>query len=85
MALIAEELLDQCLLRYSKDNMSAVVVAFPPLFDRHWKEGEGVSGRRRKREEAEEGGGGRGRRVPVTSGEEEEGGERRPGAMTVEE
>ncbi|EWM27022.1 protein phosphatase 1a isoform 2 [Nannochloropsis gaditana] len=49
MALVAEELLDQCLLRYSKDNMSAVVVGFAKLWEEHGKEGEGVEGRRRRR------------------------------------
>jgi hypothetical protein len=43
----------QCLLRYSKDNISAVVVAFPALFERHLAEGEGVEGRRRKRDDQE--------------------------------
>lgn len=54
MALVAEELLDQCLLRYSKDNMSAVVVGFAKLWEEHGKEGEGVEGRRRRRQPAGE-------------------------------
>ena len=60
MALMAEELLDQCLMRYSKDNISAVVVGFEKM-SRHEKEGEGVEGRRRKRQQLQEGGGGGGR------------------------
>lgn len=56
MALLAEELLDQCLFRYSKDNISAVVVGFEGMA-RHAKEGEGVEGRRRRRQQQEEGGG----------------------------
>ena len=43
MALMAEELLDQCLMRYSKDNISAVVVGFEKM-SRHEKEGEGGEG-----------------------------------------
>lgn len=62
LALTAEELLDQCLLRYSKDNISAVVVAFPALFERHRKEGEGVAGRRQRRQQQHAGGGGGGPR-----------------------
>ncbi len=60
LALVAEELLDQCLLRYSKDNISAVVVAFPAFFERHFREGEGVAGRRQRRQQQHEGGGGGG-------------------------
>jgi serine/threonine protein phosphatase PrpC len=63
MALIAEELLDQCLLRYSKDNISAVLVAFPAFFERHLREGEGVGGRRRRRQQQHEGGGGGGPKI----------------------
>ncbi len=66
MALIAEELLDQCLMRYSKDNISAVVVGFEQMA-RHAKEGEGVEGRRRKRQQQQQGGGGGG---SVGSGDE---------------
>jgi serine/threonine protein phosphatase PrpC len=55
MNLICEEMVDQCLLRYSKDNISTVLVAFPPLFERYHKNGPGVEGRRKKREEQEEG------------------------------
>ena len=51
MALISEEILDQCLLKYSKDNISAVLVAFPPCFEKYGKKGEGVMGRRRRRQE----------------------------------
>lgn len=63
LALISEELLDQCLLRYSKDNISAVLVAFPALFERHLREGEGVAGRRQRRQQQHAGGGGGGPRV----------------------
>lgn len=68
LALIAEELLDQCLLRYSKDNISAVVVAFPALFDKHLREGEGVAGRRQRRQQQHEGGGGGGPRGVARAG-----------------
>lgn len=60
MKKVCEELLDQCLIRYSKDNISAVVVAFPPMWTRYYKAGAGVDGRKRRREDqaGRDGGGG---------------------------
>lgn len=49
------QVLDQCLERNSKDNISAVVVAFPPLKAKHYKEGQGVMGRRRRKDDQEGG------------------------------
>jgi len=51
MKRLTEELLDQCLIRYSKDNISAIVVTFPALWTRYFKEGPGVEGRRRRRDD----------------------------------
>lgn len=41
--------------RYSKDNISAIIVAFSGAFERNLREGEGVAGRRKKRDEQEMG------------------------------
>lgn len=52
IAMITEEILDQCLLKYSKDNISAVLVVFPGCEEKYVKKGgEGVMGRRRRRQE----------------------------------
>ena len=51
MGLVAEELLDECLCRGSKDNMSAIVVAFPAA---KLGSGAGVSARRAARPSPEE-------------------------------
>lgn len=55
LKLICEEVLDQCLERNSKDNISAVLVAFPKLKKLHYKEGQGVMGRRRRKDDQEGG------------------------------
>lgn len=43
----------QCLERNSKDNISAVLVAFPQLKKLHLKEGPGVMGRRKRKDDQE--------------------------------
>eukprot|EP01051_Picozoa_sp_SAG22_P023344 SAG22_NODE_5983_length_921_cov_1.673966_2_plen_71_part_01 len=49
MGAVAEELLDVCLELGSKDNMSAIVIAFPAA---KLGDGPGVAGRRAAREAA---------------------------------
>jgi protein phosphatase 1B len=46
LGVACEELLDMCLHKGSRDNMSAVIVAFPAL---KYGSGEGVAGRRKQR------------------------------------